>query len=565
MLKSGGAESTFLMKWLGRQARVVNARQRFAVPSQVLNAVPRLLDHDQHYGDLGAWRIASDRRCDLDRNALCVRAADAALHRAVYHLRRVGRGRAGDGWRRAAHRGRPALPARSAACDAAGRTSALDRRARAASGLVWLQQTRSRRSYATSPSSSRRAGASRSSAYPAAGKSTVAKLVSGLFAPWSGKVLFDGVEREAIDPALLATRGRVRRSRDLALSGDGAQQSHALGPRGFRCGDRARRPRRLHPRRHRRQAARATKARWPRAASTSAAANGSGWRSHARWCAIPALVVLDEATSALDPLTEHLIDESLRRRGCACLIVAHRLSTIRDADEIHRSRERNDRRARHARRTRRAQGPLSLAGEIAIMSAEEIRIAGDEILVLATPAHGLSRALPARRSLFVVELDARGTARPDGDRFWARRVRRRRYRYVVRRRTATTLALIAVGVVPTILEPWDLARERTGAGRDEALRRYFAMLVGGDSIEVDLHSAPSRSAAGCPRTRSGRARALVAPSDVRSHASGTGWLLDSHRCDAETGIVPIGGAAHAARTGHRAHRALRRRPALMPR
>ena len=42
-LKAGGAESTFFMKWLGRQSRVVNARQRFSVPSQVLNAVPRLL------------------------------------------------------------------------------------------------------------------------------------------------------------------------------------------------------------------------------------------------------------------------------------------------------------------------------------------------------------------------------------------------------------------------------------------------------------------------------------------------------------------------------------------
>lgn len=165
------------------------------------------------------------------------------------------------------------------------------------------------------------------------GKSTLARLVAGLLQPVEGSVMFDGTDALQIPRRVLAG-SLAYVAQDVVLFEGTVRENIALWDPSL---DDARIA----------AAARdaciyedivSRRGQYGAAVAEGGLNFSGGQRQRMELAralaADPAILVLDEATSALDPVTEAAIFSNLRRRGVTALVVSHRLSTVRDCDEI---------------------------------------------------------------------------------------------------------------------------------------------------------------------------------------------------------------------------------------
>jgi NHLM bacteriocin system ABC transporter peptidase/ATP-binding protein len=339
-LKAGGTESDFFARWAGCFTKVQNGEMKLAVPSHVLATVPALLNglNTTAMLSLGAMRVM-DGGLTIG-GLVAFQTLMAGFMTPVNTLLQMGtrlqevRGKL-DRLEDVLHYEVDPLWK----TDEAGESIPAREEKTRLEGHLELREVTFGYSPLDAPLienfSMRLTPGMRVALVGASGsgKSTVARLIAGLYRPWSGRILFDGIPREEI-PREILSNSLAMVDQEIVLFEGSPKDNLTLWDATI-------------PERQMVEAAKdscihdciAVRPGGYDNRLEEGGLNFSGGERQrleiARALTVnPRILILDEATSSLDSITEASVDRNLRRRGCTCVVVAHRLSTIRDCDEI---------------------------------------------------------------------------------------------------------------------------------------------------------------------------------------------------------------------------------------
>ena len=165
------------------------------------------------------------------------------------------------------------------------------------------------------------------------GKTTLARLIAGLYLPWSGTISFDSMLPQEIDRGLFA--GSVSFiDQDTVFFEDTIAQNIRLWDDSIEDSEmeRAARDAGIYDEIAAREGG------FQHVLQAGGKEFSGGQRQCLEiaraLCCQPGIVIMDEATSALDVQTESKIMRAVRARGITLIVIAHRLSAIRDCDKI---------------------------------------------------------------------------------------------------------------------------------------------------------------------------------------------------------------------------------------
>ena len=165
------------------------------------------------------------------------------------------------------------------------------------------------------------------------GKSTISKLVSGLYQPWGGEILFDGKPRsEYARDVLVGSLAVV--DQDITLFEDTISENIKMWDSSIEDFEviLAARDARLH------EDIMKLPDGYQHKLNSGGKNLSGGQRQRMEIARVlvqdPTIIIMDEATSALDARTEYEVVNAIHKRGITCVVIAHRLSTVRDCDEI---------------------------------------------------------------------------------------------------------------------------------------------------------------------------------------------------------------------------------------